>query len=305
MRLALIGYGEVGQTFARQFLARENVEIAAYDILFDGTLIERAKQAGVTPSKNAAEAARDADVVISAVTADAVLDVAREAQTYLKAGQFFFDINSASPNTKSRAAEIVNKTGAPYIEGAVMAAVLQPGITVPILAGGPAAADLATRMNAIGMNIRAVATEYGRASAMKLCRSIVMKGLEVMTVECARAAAFFDVADEVFGSLEATYPGMGWAALAENSLERVSNHGLRRAAEMREAAEMIADMGFSPALAKAIADAQERGAGEQNPAIAGRFADYLTPHQHMRGEIDRDRIEGRRVFVAQPPEFKF
>jgi 3-hydroxyisobutyrate dehydrogenase-like beta-hydroxyacid dehydrogenase len=193
-----------------------------------------------------------------------MLDVAREAPTYLKPEQFFFDINSASPNTKTRAAEIVNKTGAHYIEGAVMAAVLAPGITVPILVGGPAAADLAARMNAIGMSVRAVATEYGRASAMKLCRSIVMKGLEVMTVECARAATFWDVADEVFGSLEATYPGMNWAALAENSAERVSNHGLRRAAEMREAAEMIADMGFSPALARAIADAQERGAAVCN-----------------------------------------
>jgi hypothetical protein len=87
-----------------------------------------------------------------------------------------------------------------------------------------------------------------------------MKGLEVLTVECGRAAGFWDVADEVFGSLEATYPGMNWAGLAENSAERVSNHGLRRAAEMREAADMIADMGLNPDLALAIADAQERGA---------------------------------------------
>ena len=261
MRLAFIGYGEVGQTFTRQLLARGDVEVAAYDILFDpGPLAERAGQAGVAVARNPAEAARGADVVISAVTADAVLDVAREAQTYLEPRQFFFDINSASPNTKSRAAEIVNKSGAHYVEGAVMAAVLAPGITVPILAGGPSAAELATRMNAIGMNVRAVATEYGRASAMKLCRSIVMKGLEVLTVECGRAAAFWNVADEVFGSLEATYPRMGWAALAENSVERVSSHGLRRAAEMREAADMIADMGLNPALARAIAEAQERGA---------------------------------------------
>jgi 3-hydroxyisobutyrate dehydrogenase-like beta-hydroxyacid dehydrogenase len=261
MRLAFIGYGEVGQAFARQFLARGDVQVAAYDILFDaGALAERARQAGVIAGRNAAEAARDAEVVISAVTADAVLDVAREALTYLQPGQFFFDINSASPNTKARAAEIVNESGAHYIEGAVMAAELAPGITVPILAGGPAAADLAARMNAIGMSVRAVATEYGRASAMKLCRSIVMKGLEVLTVECGRAAGFWDVADEVFGSLEATYPGMNWAGLAENSAERVSNHGLRRAAEMREAADMIAAMGLNPDLALAIADAQERGA---------------------------------------------
>ena len=84
MRLAFIGYGEVGQTFARQLLARGDVVVAAYDILFDsGPPAERARQTGVTAARNAAQAAREADVVISAVTADAMLDVAREAQTYL------------------------------------------------------------------------------------------------------------------------------------------------------------------------------------------------------------------------------
>jgi 3-hydroxyisobutyrate dehydrogenase-like beta-hydroxyacid dehydrogenase len=260
MRLCFIGYGEVGQTFARQFLARGEVEIAAYDILFDtGPLVERAAQAGIVAAPSAAEASRDADVVISAVTADAVLDVAREAQTYLKAGQFFFDINSASPNTKTRAAEIVNKTGARYVEGAVMAAILAPGITVPILAGGPAAADLAGRMNALGMNVRAVAAEYGRASAMKLCRSIVIKGLEALMLDCGRAAAAWKVEDEVFGSLRGTYPSIDWAKLADDVAERIGKHGIRRAAEMREAADMIAEIDLDPSLASAVAAAQERG----------------------------------------------
>jgi 3-hydroxyisobutyrate dehydrogenase-like beta-hydroxyacid dehydrogenase len=197
--------------------------------------------------------------VISAVTADAVLDVAREAQTYLKAGQFFFDINSASPNTKTRAAEIVNKTGAHYVEGAVMAAILAPGITVPILAGGPAAADLAGRVNALGMNVRAVAAEYGRASAMKLCRSIVIKGLEALMLDCGRAAAAWKVEDEVFGSQRGTYPSIDWAKLAEDVAERIGKHGIRRAAEMREAADMIAEIDLDPSLASAVAAAQERG----------------------------------------------
>jgi 3-hydroxyisobutyrate dehydrogenase-like beta-hydroxyacid dehydrogenase len=260
VRLAFIGYGEVGQTFARQFLARGDVEVSAYDILFDaGPLAQRARQAGVAAARNAAEAARDADVVMSAVTADAVLDVAREAQTYLKAGQFFFDINSASPNTKMHAAAIVNESGAHYVEGAVMAAILAPGIAVPILAGGPAAADLATRMNAIGMNIRPVATEYGRASAMKLCRSIVIKGLEALMLDCGRAAAAWKVEDEVFGSLGGTFPSIDWAKLAQDVAERIGKHGIRRAAEMREAADMIAEIGLDPSLAKAVADAQRRG----------------------------------------------
>ncbi len=63
------------------------------------------------------------DIVISAVTASSVLDVARTAAPHLKPGQVFFDVNSASPETKRTAAGIVEASGAHYVEGAVMAPV--------------------------------------------------------------------------------------------------------------------------------------------------------------------------------------
>jgi 3-hydroxyisobutyrate dehydrogenase-like beta-hydroxyacid dehydrogenase len=269
-RIAFIGFGEVGQTFAKGLMARPDVGVSAWDILFaDRAGGERLRSAagtlGVRQGASAAEACRDADIVISAVTASEVVSVAAEAATFARRGQVFLDVNSAAPETKKRAACLLESVGADYVEGAVMNPVLAPGLKVPILAGGPRAAETAERLNALGMNLEAVATEYGRASAMKLCRSIVVKGLEALMVECAAATGRYGVAREVFGSLDATWPGMDWATLADTMGERVATHGIRRAAEMREAADMVAGLGRDATLIRAVAEAQARGARGKPP----------------------------------------
>ena len=262
--IAFIGFGEVGQTFARGLLAQDDVHIAAHDILVGqraGERLEaRAAELGVKLHASAPAAARDAQIVISAVTASQAELVAEAAGTYLAAGQIFLDVNSAAPSTKQRAARHVEAAGASYVEGAVMAPVLKPGIRVPILAGGPRSADTAELLNGLGMNLTPVSTEHGVASAMKLCRSIVIKGLEALMVDCAAASEAWGVKDPVFATLAATFPSIDWHALAGDMRERVATHGLRRCAEMREAGEMLAALGINPHLADAVADAQQRGA---------------------------------------------
>ncbi len=264
-RLAIIGYGEVGTLFAGDLLAKGVPAISVYDIKFGqpdraAPLLERARAAGARAAASAAEAAEGADIVISAVTADQALAVAQEASGYLKPGQILFDINSAAPHTKVAAGKAVEGAGADYVEGAVMAPVSAPRLAVPILGGGARAQAVADALVPFGMNIRPVSLAHGRASAMKLCRSIMVKGIEALIVDCARAARAFDVADEVFGSLDASFPGMDFAKLADTMAERVATHGVRRAAEMREAADMVADLGFAPDLVRAVAEAQQRGA---------------------------------------------
>ena len=214
----------------------------------------------VAPKRNHADACAGAEVVISAVTADQVEAVATTAARVLKPGQLFLDVNSASPATKRRAATIVAASGADYVEGAVMAAVAGPGIKVEILTGGPKAARAAARLNAVGMNLTPVATEYGKASAIKLCRSIMIKGLEALIVDCALASRHWCIEREVYASLAGTFPSIDWPKLADDMAERVSTHGVRRAAEMREAADMLREIDIEPGLASAVADAQARGA---------------------------------------------
>lgn len=264
-KIAFIGFGEVGQRFSRDLLANDGLAISAYDIVFDDperrdARIETARKIGVAPAPTAAGACQGAEVVISAVTADQAENVARSASAFLTRGQILFDINSASPGTKRRAAGHLEGSGAEYVEGAVMGPVLKPGIKVSILTAGPAAEQASAVLNGLGMNLTPVAREHGRASAIKLCRSIIIKGLEALMVDCAQATKGWEVEAHVFGSLAETFPSIDWTQLAAYMNERVATHGARRAAEMREAAEMLQDMGLDPSLARAVADAQERGA---------------------------------------------
>lgn len=263
--IAFIGFGEVGGIFAADLKAAGAPFVRFYDIKLDDAALApalhaKAQAAGAEVAANPAEAIAGADIVISAVTANAVLDVARAVVPHLAAGQVFLDVNSAAPDTKRAAAAIVEASGAHYVEGAVMAPVTAPRIKVPILAGGPKAQETADRLNALGMNLRAVSDTHGRASAMKLCRSIMIKGIEALIIDCARSAKAWDVEAEVFGSLTDTFPGVDFATLADLMAGRVRQHGVRRAAEMREAADMVADLGLNDALVRAVADAQERGA---------------------------------------------
>ncbi len=266
--IAFIGFGEVGQLFARQLREEAGVAVSAYDLKFAdpdaGAPLRRAAEAaGVRAAGSARDAAAGAGVVFSAVTASAAEDVAADAAEWLAPGQVLVDLNSASPDTKRRCAQALEVRGLDYVEAAVMAPVAQPGIRVPILAGGRRAAEVSDLLNGLGFRTRAVSETVGRASATKLCRSIVIKGLEALMIDCARASAHWDVQDDVFASLGETFPSIDFAALARLMDQRVARHGLRRAAEMREAAAMLAEMGLDPALSRAIADCHERRAGAE------------------------------------------
>jgi 3-hydroxyisobutyrate dehydrogenase-like beta-hydroxyacid dehydrogenase len=265
LRIALIGFGEVGRRFADDMLGHPALALSTYDILREHGAkrsgYERAASERKVEARESARAACDgAHLVVSAVTAANTEKVAAEAAAFLKSGQIFFDINSAAPGTKQRASAHLEKAGADYVEGAVMAPVKKPGIRVPILAGGKRAEETAERLNALGFNIKAISPEIGHASATKLCRSIIIKGLEALLVDCAKASAHAGVQENVFASLHETFPSIDWRALAEDMKERVATHGIRRSEEMREAGEMLADFGFDPELALAVANAQAKGA---------------------------------------------
>ena len=233
-----------------------------YDLLLDAPSSASAMRAkadalGVSAGRNLADAARDARIVISAVTASSSTDVAREAGGALRAGQYFLDLNSVSPSTKRVNAQTVEVSGARYVEAAVMAPILPAGMQTPMLLGGSAAPELRQLLAHAGMKLEIAATEIGRASAIKMCRSIMIKGLEALTVECLQTARMYGVEDEVIASLSTSYPSMEWERLAGYLIERVVRHGRRRAAEMRESAITVQETGLEPFMASATAERQD------------------------------------------------
>jgi 3-hydroxyisobutyrate dehydrogenase-like beta-hydroxyacid dehydrogenase len=261
-RFALIGFGEAGSILGEDLAAR-GLDVVAYDILLDAAasrpqMLEKARLARVRTADCVEDAIAGAQVVISAVTAASSSDVAARAAETLRAGQVLLDINSVSPAKKLANAGIVEAAGAAYVEAAVMAPVPPQRLRVPMLLGGKQAATLAERLRGVGMNTTAIASEIGVASAVKMCRSIVIKGLEALTVECMLAARRFGAEREVLESLNGTFPQMGWTGtLPDYLVSRVAEHGRRRAAEMREVARTLRDVELEPTMALATAARQD------------------------------------------------
>jgi 3-hydroxyisobutyrate dehydrogenase-like beta-hydroxyacid dehydrogenase len=261
-RAALIGFGEAGSILA-QDLAKLGLEVATYDILFDSpatrdVLRSKAIAVGVRPRDTLREALDGAQLVISAVTASSSSAVAAGAARSLKAGQYFLDINSVSPATKRSEARTIEASGAHYVEAAVMAAVPPQRLAVPMLLGGRKAQELEGMLRALGMNATTVASEVGTAAAIKMCRSILIKGLEALAIECLFAARAFGAEDQVLSSLDRSFPQMGWAGgLPDYLISRVAEHGARRAAEMRQVAQTLRDIGMQPTMSIATAERQQ------------------------------------------------
>lgn len=261
-RIALIGFGEVGQRFGREFRDTGRFDVATFDILFNNSaegaaLRDKARALSIEASPSAAAAAEGARIVFSCVTATAAKDVAEEAGSYLRPGQFFVDINSVSPETKRADADAVARSGTSYVECAVMAPVAPYGIKVPILLGGKHGKELAAILNPAGMKMEVASEVVGQASAIKMCRSIMIKGIEALAVECFLTSRRYGVEETIIASLEETFPQMDWEKLAGYLIGRVVQHGRRRAAEMREVSDTETAIGLEPLMASATAKRQD------------------------------------------------
>ncbi len=273
-RIGLIGYGEVGKIFAAGLKAKTGVAAAgAWDLKFTSAAqgeAERAHaaQAGIQAHLSMQSLCEDSDFIISAVTASNTLAVAREAAPFLQKGALFLDLNSASPGTKQQAAALVDAAGAHYVEAGVMTSVPPYGIRVPMLLGGAQAGELAQRLQAWGLDAKAVSEQLGVASAIKMCRSIMIKGLEALVIESYATAREYGVEDHVLPTLAETFPSIDWPAQGAYFFSRVVQHGKRRAEEMRESANTVREAGFAPLMTAAIADKQQWVADQ---AAAGVF----------------------------------
>ena len=258
-KLALIGFGEAGSTFAAA--AEWGGKARGWDVL----LQRRAAMAdaGVLAASDAADALAVADMVLSMVTADAALDAARDYAPLLKPGALWCDMNSVAPETKRAAALAVEAARGRYVDVAVLAPVHPARLAVPLLLAGAAAGEAEAMLRAAGFgHIRVVGNEVGRASAIKMIRSVMVKGIEALTAEMMLAARAAGVEGEVLASLDASEKARNWQDRAAYNLERMVTHGVRRAAEMEEAAKTLVALGVEPLMTRGIVARQAAMAGQ-------------------------------------------
>jgi 3-hydroxyisobutyrate dehydrogenase-like beta-hydroxyacid dehydrogenase len=278
--ISFIGFGEAGQAIAAGLQEAGVVgQMTAWDILFPRREGEKLAQAAaaidVRLAGSAADAVREADLVIAAVTAASSVEAAKSVKSHLASEPFFLDINSVSPGRKQETAKLLGDT-ARYVDVAVLAPIYPARHQTPMLLAGPHAETVAPMLAALGMRASIAGPEIGAAAAIKMVRSVMIKGIEALTVECFLAAARAGVIDEVAASMKNNYPGLDWAKVVPYNLERMASHGERRAAEMEEVADTLRELGVEPLMAGATVKRQ-------------REMGQIGKQQSVRGALDKDR----------------
>ena len=244
-KIAVIGFGEAGSCLCEGW-GLSNVR--AFDIKQHGDAllaagkIAQMSAAGVIVGDDAASIASGTDMIFSTVTADQAYAAASAVAKAIKPGAYYLDLNSCAPSTKQKNAALISRAGGFYVDVAVMATITPKYHQTAMLVSGEHAKQAIALMLALDMKPVHVPGPVGRASTIKMIRSIMMKGIEALTAECFTAACKAGVADEVAASLDASQTKEGWKAQAAYNMERMTTHGIRRAAEMREVAITLDDL---------------------------------------------------------------
>lgn len=291
-RIGFLGFGEVGQRFATDLRAgAARRELATFDLMLyqaaaGESMRRHAATHGVDLLADAAALADGCNLIFSAVTADQTLAAARALAGRALSGAWVVDLNSAAPATKIECAQLIAAAGGRYVEAAVMTSVPPHGIRVPMLLGGAHAVEARKMLLELGFAAQVASNELGVASAIKLCRSVVIKGLESLVIESFTAARALGVEQQVLASLTETYPQFDWDRQGDYLFSRVIQHGKRRAEEMRAGAEMIDATGVGGVMCAAIALRQDAVARLRN---SGAFADPLMvkPWRQRADEMEK------------------
>jgi 3-hydroxyisobutyrate dehydrogenase-like beta-hydroxyacid dehydrogenase len=258
--IAFLGFGEVGQSLARALIARGVTKLAAWDTSFVDTASPASRALDRIPVQEATsahDAVAGAELVISAVTAAEAVEAAKAAASGLWPGAFFLDLNSCSPQTKQTCFDVIAWTEARYVEAAVMSPINPKRLDAPMLLGGTDATEFLGKGRLTGFSAATVFSDrIGQAAATKLCRSVMIKGVEALLAESMLAARHYGVEQVVLDSLSDLLPLPDWNATAQYMISRSLEHGARRAEEMRHAARTVAEAGVAPVMSWAIAERQ-------------------------------------------------
>lgn len=291
LRVGLLGYGEVGKRFGADLRDRGVDRLSTFDLLLldrnaQAAMREHAQRHAVTPVESNEALAERSDLIISAVTAAEALNAARASARAALTGKWFLDVNSTSPATKTECAKTIASAGGRYVEAAVMTSVPPHGIKVPMLLGGPHADELGETLAALGFVATPISADIGIASAVKMCRSVVIKGLEAIVIESFTAARALGVEAQVLASLRETFPQIDWERQGDYLFSRVIQHGKRRAEEMQASAETVASTGIGGTMADAASRRQAYIAAQRD---RGTFSEPLTtkPWRERADEILR------------------
>ena len=270
VRWGIIGFGEAGAMFARQIGSRAGRLVRVTDPLLNREprpehMRQRLASVKVEIAPDIAGLVTACDVVLSLVTARVAGAVAARAARAGGRG-LFVDFNSLSPAEKAGAA--ARFAAGRFVDGAILGSVAGEGPRAPLALAGPRAGDAHTLLDGAGFHSAVVSPAVGGASALKMCRSVFMKGIECLLVETLLAAARYGVTEPVLQSIEGTFNSYGLRPMIKMLVTTHAAHCRRRSDEMRSVSRMLKQLGLPSRMSKA-SELLLRASGEAG--LTGHF----------------------------------
>ncbi len=256
MKLGFIGFGGAGYGMAKGLKQFGMEEIHFHDRMQDtppyGEAIRKhASETGALPATTIGDLLSRAEVVISCVTGAMAVTVAEAAAPFLGPEHLYADVNTSAPKVKEEVAEIVERTGAAFADAAMMGAIPTSLHRVPILASGGGAERFRAAMAPYGMNITIIGEKPGQASAIKMFRSIFMKGLLSLFLEMLTATHRYGVDELVLGSIAESLKGVSFLETARLQMTKGVINAERMAHEMEEVIATLEGMGAPAGMSRA------------------------------------------------------
>lgn len=255
MQIGFIGLGDVGSRFSAGVALGGRAEVVGYDERLGQSEFAdkeaRCREGGVRLAETARQVIDGSDIIIAATSCARAIETAKQYLPYLTPGQIYVDINSAVPEIKREIAALVNGAGARFADGGIMGSPLQGGHRVEVLLSGAPAEEVSAALNGCGMNTRFIAREVGRASGLKILRSIFTKGLEALLIEAYSSAYAYGVLDEVKSSILHILTKEDLDVMLGRMLRTDVVHAERRALEVGAVADMLRNAGMDSTMSRA------------------------------------------------------
>lgn len=253
MKIGFIGFGEAAFCICSGLRQEGVAGIIAYDTLAThetmGPVVkQRAEQAGVTLCDSARAVVEHVDILFAAVPSSYTLDVCKTMLPYLRHEQIYADVSASTPKTKNEIWALLKDTGVLFADAAMLGSLPQDKHRVPITVSGNGAKAFYDAMTPFGMRITCVEGGAGAASAIKLVRSIYMKGLAALMYEMLLAADVYDVTDEVVSSVSKSMDGIAFTDHLKRLVTSTAIHAKRRAAELKGSIQMLDECGLDDAM---------------------------------------------------------
>ena len=259
IQIGTIGGGEAANAIAKTLVEQHQIRVVGFDI--KASTDDRCDALNVNSSmtylSSRSKLTTQANMLLSVVTADDAIVAAEQVAPYLTPQHYFLDGNSVSPETKKKIAKIITASGASYFDMAIMAPINPRGHQTPVLLAGPDEAILAPLLAKFDFCFQWQGPQIGDASLVKMLRSILIKGMESLICECVTAAEAKGLDTKILQSAGKTLGITDMPSLADYTMERVATHGRRRAAELREVAKTLEELGLSNHMPTAIAKHQD------------------------------------------------